>query len=125
MRRAAIILLTAALQGAAVSAQAGTTADLPPGCDANTYEIVQCQISELAKLNVRLDKAYAGALAASVPSVKEKLEKTQKTWLQFREQNCAYYYGTGEGTFSSVRSGFCMLDLTRTRAKELEDAIRP
>src|SRR4051812_37394842 len=123
MKRIAAIA-TAALLGAAVCVQAGTLADLPPGCDRNTYEIVQCQIRELAKLNERLETAYRAALEASEAAQRDALAEAQALWLKFRAADCDYY-GKASGTIASVRGGYCMLDLTRTRAEELEEAVRP
>ena len=122
MRAHIAAIATAALLGAAVSAFA---AEDEKNCDGSTYEIVQCQVERLAVLDKRLNAAYQRALKeAQSDKQREQLRKAQRLWLQYREANCLYY-GLGEGTIARIYGGVCMLDLTRTRAEELEQAVRP
>ena len=117
----AAIVATAALVGAAVSA----FAQEEKGCDGSTYEMVECQKGKLAVLDKRLNAAYQQALKQAVSEKqREQLRKAQRLWLQYRHENCEYYE-LGEGTIARIYGGVCMLDLTRTRAEELEQAVRP
>ncbi len=118
------MIAAAVLLGTAVSACAGELDNPPRPCDGNTYEIVQCQIRELAKLNQRLAKAYKKALEMAEPQQLKKLKELQDRWLKFREADCDYYE-LASGTIARVEGGYCMMDLTRARAKELEVAVEP
>jgi uncharacterized protein YecT (DUF1311 family) len=114
-------LAAAALLGAAVFAFAEDEKD----CEGSTYDIVTCQKGNLAILEKRLAAAYAKALAmADNAKQRRQLEIAQAQWLKFRDANCDYYE-LADGTIARIRGGICMLDLTRTRAKELEQAIEP
>jgi uncharacterized protein YecT (DUF1311 family) len=115
-------IATAALLGAAVSASAD---EAEKKCDGSTYEIVECQKAELAQLDKRLNAAYQRALKeAQSDKQREQLRRAQRLWLQYRDANCEYYE-LGEGTIARIHGGVCMLDLTRTRADELERAVEP
>ena len=123
MRPRIAALATAALIGAAVSALAAEEPEKP--CGNSTYEIVECQKAELAALDKRLNAAYRQALQdAQSAKQREQLRAAQRLWLQYREANCMYYE-LGEGTIARIEGGQCMLDLTRTRTKELEGVGQP
>jgi uncharacterized protein YecT (DUF1311 family) len=122
MRARITAIAAAALVGAAVSAFAD---DAEKSCDGSTYEIVECQKGKLAVLDKRLNAAYQQALKQAVSDKqREQLRKAQRLWVQYRDANCEYYE-LGEGTIARIYGGVCMLDLTRTRAEELEQAVRP
>jgi uncharacterized protein YecT (DUF1311 family) len=63
--------------------------------------------------------AYQQALKDAEPKQREQLRLAQRLWIQFRDSNCLYY-GLGEGTIARIEAGYCMKDLTQTRAVELE-----
>jgi uncharacterized protein YecT (DUF1311 family) len=110
-----------ALIGAAAFAFAGEPGEPEKPCDGNTREIVECLIARTADWEKRMDAAYKQALEDAEPKQRKKLVAAQKLWLQYRDANCEYY-GLGPGTISSIQAGYCMKDLTQTRAQELENA---
>ncbi len=117
------VIAAAALVGAAVCASAADEKE--KDCQGSTYDIVTCQKGNLAILERRLAKAYAKALAmADNAKQRKQLERAQGQWLKFRGANCDYYE-LGGGTIARIRGGICMLELTRARAKELEEAVEP
>ena len=122
MLRVAIIA-AAALIGAAVCASAADEKEKE--CDGSTYDIITCQKGNLVILEKRLAKAYAKALEmADNAKQRGQLERAQDQWLRFRDADCDYYE-FADGTIARIRGGNCMLDLTRARAKELEEAVEP
>ncbi|HEX3442700.1 MAG TPA: lysozyme inhibitor LprI family protein [Pseudolabrys sp.] len=123
MERALInAIAAAALIGAAAFAYADDQGDPEQSCDGSTYEIVECQKAKLAVLDKRLNVAYQQALKdAQSPKQRDQLRAAQRLWVQYRDANCEYYE-LGEGTIARIEGGVCMLDLTRTRALELESA---
>jgi uncharacterized protein YecT (DUF1311 family) len=112
----------AALIGAATLAWAADEKEKE--CDGSTYDIVMCQKGNLAILEKRLAAAYRKALKFAQGKERAQLEVAQHAWLKFRDADCDYYE-LGEGTIARIRGGNCMLDLTRARAKELEEAVEP
>lgn len=90
-------------------------------CDGNTRQIVECLLDRTAHWQKRMDTAYQQALKDALPEQRPKLLRAQKLWSQYRDANCKYY-GQGPGTWARIQAGYCMKDLTRTRAQELESA---
>jgi uncharacterized protein YecT (DUF1311 family) len=53
-----------------------------------------------------------------------QLQAAERAWLAFRQQNCGYYASVS-GTIRQILGADCMARMTRDRAVELQDAIRP
>lgn len=120
MRALRIVLITtAALIGAAVSAYAGDQSDPEQSCDGSTYEMVECLKTKTAQWDKRLNIAYRKALDAAQPKQHEQLRQAQRAWIAYRDANCLYW-GLGEGTIARIQAGDCMYRMTKERAEELE-----
>jgi uncharacterized protein YecT (DUF1311 family) len=113
------VITAAALIGAAAFAFAGDQSEFEKNCDGSTYEIVECLKAKTAEWDKRMTIAYQQALKDAEPKQREQLRLAQRLWIQFRDSNCLYY-GLGEGTIARIEAGYCMKDLTQTRAVELE-----
>jgi uncharacterized protein YecT (DUF1311 family) len=109
-----IVGLTMALAAPAIAAD-----NSEKHCDGSTYEIVECLKVQTAQWDKRLNAAYQQALKDAEPKQREQLRVAQRLWVQYRDANCLYY-GLGEGTIARVEAGYCMMELTQTRALELE-----
>lgn len=112
-------IATAALIGAAVSAFAGDQGDPEQHCDGSTYEIVECLKAKTAEWDKRMNAAYQQALKDAAPKQREQLRAAQRLWVQYRDANCLYY-DLDEGTIARIEAGYCMNDMTESRARELE-----
>ncbi|MFI4971334.1 MAG: lysozyme inhibitor LprI family protein [Hyphomicrobiales bacterium] len=119
MRARIAIISAAALIGAATFALAGGQSEPEKNCDGNTYEIVECLKAKTAEWDKRMTIAYQQALKDAEPKQREQLRVAQRLWIQYRDANCLYY-GLGEGTIARIEAGYCMKELTQTRALELE-----
>jgi len=117
LRAHTAILAAAALLGAAAFAFADNEPE--KGCDGSTYEIVECLKAQTAQWDKRLNAAYKQALEDAQPKQRGQLRAAQRLWVQFRDANCLFY-DLGEGTIARIEAGYCMEELTRTRALELE-----
>ena len=117
--RIVAILLASLLAGA--PARAENWVEPEQRCDGNTRQIVECLIERTAQWEKRMDAAYRQALKDALPGQRPKLLKAQELWYRYRDANCEYY-GQGPGTWASIQAGYCMKDLTQTRAQELESA---
>ena len=113
------LLLVTGLLLALAPARAEEQGDSEKRCDGNTREIVECLIAKTAEFEKRMDAAYKQALEDAEGKQREKLVEAQRLWTQFRDANCLYY-GLGPGTIAGIEAGYCMKDLTQTRALELE-----
>ena len=113
----------AALLLALGGARAGDQGDPEPGCDGNTYQMVECLKAKTAQWDKRLNTAYQEALKDAVLKQQEQLRAAQRLWIQYRDADCLYY-GLGEGTIARIEAGSCMLTMTEARARELEGVGR-
>lgn len=119
LRARIAIISAAALIGAAAFALAGEQGEPEQRCDGSTYEIVECLKVQTAQWDKRMTIAYQLMLKAGEPKQREQLRAAQRLWIKYRDANCLYY-GLGEGTIARIEAGYCMKDLTQTRAVELE-----
>jgi uncharacterized protein YecT (DUF1311 family) len=113
------VVTAVALIGAAAFAFAGEQGGPEPHCDGSTPEIVDCLMAQTAQWDKRLNAAYQQALKDAGGTQREQLGVAQRLWVQYRDANCLYY-DLGEGTIARIEAGYCMLELTQTRALELE-----
>jgi uncharacterized protein YecT (DUF1311 family) len=114
------IVSAAALTGVAAFAFAGEQGDPEQHCDGSTFEIVACLKVQTAQWDKRMSVAYQEALKDAQPKQREQLRVAQRLWIKYRDANCLYY-DLGEGTIARIEAGYCMKDLTKTRALELEE----
>ena len=90
-----------------------------------TVAIMDCLNGLAAQWDKRLNAAYQVALKASESAArKDALIRAERAWLAYRKANCGWY-DAQEGTIREVEGADCMLNLTRARAVELEDALKP
>jgi uncharacterized protein YecT (DUF1311 family) len=105
----------------ALAAPAFAADDSEKRCEGSTPEMVDCLMAQTAQWEKRLNAAYSQALKDAVDAKQAaQLREAQRLWVQFRDANCLYY-DLGEGTIASIEAGYCMKDLTKTRALELEE----
>ncbi|HEX4171904.1 MAG TPA: lysozyme inhibitor LprI family protein [Acetobacteraceae bacterium] len=117
------LLLAAGLPGA------GWAADDPAEAACHlkdtTIAISDCLQGLTGQWDKRLNAAYQTALKASENDArKNALIRAERAWLAFRTANCAWY-DAQEGTIREIYAANCMLDMTRARAVELEQALKP
>ncbi len=90
-----------------------------------TVDIVECLNGLTGRWDKRLNQAYQNALKASESAPRKvSLLRAERAWLQFRSENCGWY-DAQEGTIREIAGADCMLSMTRRRATELEDALKP
>lgn len=66
----------------------------------------------------RLNKAYQALMQSLAAPRKESLIEAQRTWLRYRQLNCALYADLSNG--SSRNEAWCLLEMTAQRADELK-----
>ena len=93
--------------------------------DGVTQHMVECIDAEIKRQDARLNKAYKALVADLNPERKKQLLEAQRAWLKFRDTNCAFYYDPDGGTIARVQAVDCMMTMTASRAKELENFNQP
>ena len=93
--------------------------------DGVTQNMVECIDAEIKRQDARLNKAYKALVADLNPERKKQLLEAQRAWLKFRDTNCAFYYDPEGGTIARVQAVDCMMTMTASRAKELENFNQP
>ncbi|OPA97892.1 hypothetical protein BFW87_06335 [Pseudomonas fluorescens] len=90
-----------------------------------TVDMVNCNAKEAKVQDERLNKAYKTALAAQEGDRKQKLQDVQRLWIKYRDANCSFAGSATGGTIDQINGSGCLLDMTQTRAQELEDLVGP
>lgn len=90
-----------------------------------TSDMVNCNAKEAKVQDARLNRAYKTALAAQEGARKQQLQDVQRLWIKYRDANCGFAGSATGGTIDQVNGSGCVLDMTQTRAQELEDLVGP
>ena len=90
-----------------------------------TADMVNCNARQTKVQDERLNRAYKTALAAQEGARKQQLQDVQRLWIKYRDANCAFAGSATGGTLDQVNGSGCVLDMTQTRAQELEDLVGP
>ena len=93
--------------------------------DGVTQNMVECIDAETKRQDARLNKDYKAVVADLNPERKKQLLEAQRAWLKFRDTNCAFYFDPEGGTIARVQAVDCMMTMTASRAKELENFTQP
>ena len=91
----------------------------------STADMVNCNAKQTKVQDDRLNRAYKTALAAQEGARKQQLQEVQRLWIKYRDANCAFAGSATGGTLDQVNGSGCVLDMTQTRAQELEDLVGP
>lgn len=84
-----------------------------------TVDIMECLTDSYEDWDARLNTAYRAAIEPLEGERRTQFRDVQRTWIAYRDASCGYYR-SGEGTIAAIEGNSCMVELTRTRAEELE-----
>lgn len=103
----------------------GAAAAASGPCDAatSTTAMVSCLDGQAQRADARLNTAYRDARARASAGQTSALQLAQRAWIAFRDANCRAYASSG-GTVARVEAARCRLDITASRAEELERFAR-
>ncbi|WP_350616864.1 lysozyme inhibitor LprI family protein [Pseudomonas sp. HY7a-MNA-CIBAN-0227] len=116
--------LLLALCGTASAADSAALKKCMDGAN-TTADMVNCNTKEAKVQDTRLNTAYKTAMAAQEGNRKQKLQDVQRLWIKYRDANCGFAGSATGGTIDQVNGASCWLDMTRTRAQELENLVGP
>ena len=91
----------------------------------NTGAIVGCNAQETKVQDKRLNSAYKTALQAQQGPRRQQLQAVQRLWIKYRDANCAFAGSATGGSIDQINGSGCVLDMTQTRAEELENLVGP
>ena len=120
----AIGALLLVLCGAASAAENAALQKCMDGAN-TTADMVNCNTKETKVQDKRLNAAYKTALAAQEGARKQQLQDVQRLWIKYRDANCAFAGSATGGSIDQVNGSGCVLDMTQTRAQELENLVGP
>jgi uncharacterized protein YecT (DUF1311 family) len=88
-----------------------------------TSKILDCISAELSRQDSRLNDAYKKLMSKLPKNRKKSLVEAQRSWIKFRETNCAFYDDPNGGSAAHTAGNECFLNATVDRAKELEKLL--
>ena len=107
-------------------ALSGLPRDTTEGCNDKdgTIALSSCYTKHADAWQKRLDAAYPVALDYVEGPQRKALERAQSAWQNYRDATCDFY-NLVPGSVHYIQGAYCTLDLTRSRALELEEYILP
>lgn len=92
--------------------------------DGNTAQLKKCAADDYAVADKRLNQVYQQLIGQLRGEQKQRLIQAQRTWIQFRDQNCRFVSsqalgGTAEGLFLTT----CLTKVTQQRTQDLQEYI--
>ncbi|MFD1711759.1 DUF1311 domain-containing protein [Ottowia sp. GY511] len=88
-----------------------------------TASMIDCIGVELQRQDQRLNAAYRQFQQTLKPARRQQLQAVQREWLQYRQANCRFQGDPDGGTAARVAGNACVLAMTATRARELEQMM--
>jgi uncharacterized protein YecT (DUF1311 family) len=107
-------------------ALSGLPPDTAEGCnDKNgTVALSTCYSEHAEVWAERLRAAYPVALDHVKGPQRRALQRAQVAWTKYRDATCNFY-SLVPGSIHYIQGAYCVLDLTRRRAIELEEYVLP
>lgn len=124
-RNLALSALLLALSGTATAADSSPALQKCLDAANTTAAMVGCNAQETKVQDKRLNSAYQTALQAQQGPRKQQLQDVQRLWIKYRDANCAFAGSATGGSIDQVNGSGCVLDMTQTRAEELENLVGP
>ncbi len=88
-------------------------------------ELNRCEALNFQAADAKLNAAYKKLVAGLDGSMKQKLVKAQRLWIQFRDANCDYERGGVDGGSATQMIYFgCLAQTTTARTKTLDSYLQ-
>ena len=104
----------------------GLPRDTTEGCNDKygSVALSSCYSEHADAWEKRLNAAYPVALDFVDGPQRKALQRAQLAWLKNRDATCDFY-NLVPGSVHYIQGAYCMLDLNRSRALELEEYVLP
>lgn len=84
-------------------------------------ELNECEGANFKQADARLNAVYAKLLNKVSAAGQSKLRDAQKSWIKFRDAQCAFEtLGTIDGSIHGMVVALCLTDLTEQQTKRLQ-----
>ena len=125
-RRPLLIAALCWLLGASGQALAQAAAEDTACANAtSTAAMRECEIGRLKRANAGMNAVYRSLSAKLDQRGQEKLRAAQQAWLEFRAAEAQYQADAArDGTLAPLIAASVQADLTESRRKDLEKALR-
>jgi uncharacterized protein YecT (DUF1311 family) len=88
-------------------------------------ELNRCEALNFRAADAKLNAAYKKVVAGLDGSLKQKLVKAQRLWIQFRDANCDYERGGVDGGSATLMIYYgCLAQTTAARTKTLDGYLQ-
>ncbi|TLP63455.1 MULTISPECIES: lysozyme inhibitor LprI family protein [Pseudomonas] len=91
----------------------------------STAAMGACIQAETQLQDARLNRVYAQLMAKLAGSQQKALREVQRSWISYRDGNCAFHGHLSDGSVRRIEGAVCLMDMTKDRAAELERVLSP
>lgn len=91
----------------------------------STTAMGACIQAETKLQDERLNRVYKQLLAKLAPGQQKTLREVQRKWIAYRDGNCAFHRNLSDGSLYRIEGAMCVVDMSKTRAAELERVLSP
>lgn len=91
----------------------------------STLAMGACIQAETKLQDDRLNRVYKQLMTKLEPQQQKDLREVQRTWVKYRDGNCAFRGTLSNGSLYRIEGAVCLLDMSKDRAAELERVLSP
>ncbi|PYB81715.1 MULTISPECIES: lysozyme inhibitor LprI family protein [Pseudomonas] len=91
----------------------------------STLAMGACIQAETRLQDDRLNRVYKQLMAKLDSQQQKDLREVQRTWMKYRDGNCAFHGKFSNGSIYRIEGAMCEMDMSKDRAAELERVLSP
>lgn len=91
----------------------------------STLAMGACIQAETQLQDDRLNRVYKQLMAKLDSQQQKDLREVQRTWMKYRDGNCAFHGKLSTGSIYRIEGAMCEMDMSKDRAAELERVLSP
>lgn len=91
----------------------------------STLAMGACIQAETQLQDDRLNWVYKQLMAKLDSQQQKDLREVQRTWMKYRDGNCAFHGKLSNGSIYRIEGAMCEMDMSKDRAAELERVLSP
>jgi uncharacterized protein YecT (DUF1311 family) len=91
----------------------------------STLAMGACIQAETQLQDDRLNRVYKQLMAKLDSQQQKDLREVQRTWMKYRDGNCAFHGKLSNGSIYRIEGAMCEMDMSKDRAGELERVLSP
>lgn len=91
----------------------------------STVAMGACIQAETKLQDERLNRVYKQLMAKLVGQKQKDLREVQRSWIKYRDGNCAFHGTLSNGSLYRIEGAMCVMDMSKDRAAELERVLSP